>query len=71
MFFDKNGDPPASYELINWQLRDGEVLHVAVGHFSISTDGTYKLTVKKDYIRWNTGNLVLKHYSLTYASKQS
>ncbi|KAA0714826.1 Extracellular calcium-sensing receptor [Triplophysa tibetana] len=60
VFFDKNGDPPASYELINWQLRDGEVLHVAVGHFSTSTDGTYKLTVKKDYIRWNTGNLTPK-----------
>ncbi|XP_057203748.1 extracellular calcium-sensing receptor [Triplophysa rosa] len=60
VFFDKNGDPPASYELINWQLRDGEVHHVAVGHFSTSTDGTYKLTVKDDPIRWNTGNLIPK-----------
>uniref|UniRef100_A0A8C1K3M4 G-protein coupled receptors family 3 profile domain-containing protein n=1 Tax=Cyprinus carpio TaxID=7962 RepID=A0A8C1K3M4_CYPCA len=60
VFFDENGDPPASYEVINWQLRDGEVQHVTVGYFSTSTDGTYKLTVKEDNIRWNTGNLIPK-----------
>ncbi len=59
VFFDENGDPPASYEVINWQLRDGEVQHVTVGYFSTSTDGTYKFTVKEDNIRWNTGNSVL------------
>ncbi|XP_073671759.1 extracellular calcium-sensing receptor [Paramisgurnus dabryanus] len=60
VFFDENGDPPASYELINWQLRDGEVQHVAVGYFSTSTDGTYKLKVKEDDIHWNTGNSIPK-----------
>uniref|UniRef100_A0A3P8VZ02 Olfactory receptor C family, n1 n=1 Tax=Cynoglossus semilaevis TaxID=244447 RepID=A0A3P8VZ02_CYNSE len=34
IFFDENGDPPASYEVINWQLRDGEVHHVSLGHFA-------------------------------------
>ncbi|XP_051512774.1 extracellular calcium-sensing receptor [Myxocyprinus asiaticus] len=60
VFFDENGDPPASYEVINWQLRDGEVQHVAVGYFSTSTDGTYKLTIKEDDIHWNTGNTIPK-----------
>ncbi|XP_016411514.1 extracellular calcium-sensing receptor [Sinocyclocheilus rhinocerous] len=60
VFFDENGDPPASYEVINWQLRGGEVQHVIVGYFSTSTDGTYKLTVKEDKIHWNTGNLIPK-----------
>ncbi|XDV29281.1 hypothetical protein PO909_032418 [Leuciscus waleckii] len=60
VFFDENGDPPASYEVINWQLRGGEVQHVTVGYFSTSTDGTYKLTVKEDNIRWITGNSIPK-----------
>lgn len=59
VFFDKNGDPPASYELINWQLRNGQVQHIAVGHFSTSADGKYELVVNEDSIVWTTGNLVV------------
>ncbi|XP_009291983.3 extracellular calcium-sensing receptor isoform X2 [Danio rerio] len=60
VFFDENGDPPASYELINWQLNQGEVQHVTVGYFSKSPDGTYKLTIKEDNVHWSTENLIPK-----------
>ncbi|XP_072551467.1 extracellular calcium-sensing receptor-like [Salminus brasiliensis] len=60
VYFDQNGDPPASYELINWQLREGEVQHIAVGHFSISENGKYNLVIQEDKIVWNTGNLTPK-----------
>ncbi|XP_062861012.1 extracellular calcium-sensing receptor [Trichomycterus rosablanca] len=59
VFFDKNGDPPASYELINWQLRDGQVQHISVGHFSPAANGGYELVIDEDKIVWCTGNTVL------------
>ncbi|XP_072551907.1 extracellular calcium-sensing receptor-like [Salminus brasiliensis] len=60
VYFDQNGDPPASYELINWQLREGEVQHIPVGYFSISENGIYNLVIQEDKIVWNTGNLTPK-----------
>ncbi|KAK2847780.1 hypothetical protein Q7C36_009462 [Tachysurus vachellii] len=60
VFFDKNGDPPASYEIINWQLRDGQVQHIPVGHFRTSANGQYVLVINEDNIVWSTGNLTPK-----------
>uniref|UniRef100_A0A672GAH1 Olfactory receptor C family, v3 n=1 Tax=Salarias fasciatus TaxID=181472 RepID=A0A672GAH1_SALFA len=50
VFFDENGDPPASYDLINWQLINGQVQHVTLGHFSSSVNGDHKLSIKEDEI---------------------
>ncbi|XP_053534301.1 extracellular calcium-sensing receptor-like [Ictalurus punctatus] len=60
VFFDKNGEPPASYEVINWQLREGQVQHISVGHFSTSANGKYELVINEDKIIWSTGNLTPK-----------
>ncbi|XP_049339700.1 extracellular calcium-sensing receptor-like [Astyanax mexicanus] len=57
VYFDENGDPPATYELVNWQLIKGEVQHIPVGYFSPSANGKYDLVIYKDKIIWNTGNL--------------
>lgn len=61
VFFDENGDPPVSYEVINWQLREGKVQHIAVGNFTTSANGNYELLINDEEIIWKTGNLVLKH----------
>uniref|UniRef100_A0A672Z428 G-protein coupled receptors family 3 profile domain-containing protein n=1 Tax=Sphaeramia orbicularis TaxID=375764 RepID=A0A672Z428_9TELE len=55
VFFDKNGNPPASYDIINWQMIDGQVQHVTVGHFASSDDGDYELSIHEEQIVWRTG----------------
>ncbi|XP_054461789.1 extracellular calcium-sensing receptor [Anoplopoma fimbria] len=58
VFFDVNGDPPASYDIINWQLIDGQVQHVTVGHFASDAHLNYKLRIQKEEIVWRTGKMV-------------
>ncbi|XP_055003864.1 extracellular calcium-sensing receptor-like [Boleophthalmus pectinirostris] len=59
IFFDANGNPPPSYDLINWQMSEGKVQHVTVGHF-ISSMGDYKLRINEEDIIWRTGQMVPK-----------
>uniref|UniRef100_A0A668VLV1 G-protein coupled receptors family 3 profile domain-containing protein n=1 Tax=Oreochromis aureus TaxID=47969 RepID=A0A668VLV1_OREAU len=58
VFFDENGDPPASYDIINWQLINGKVQHVTLGHFASAANGNYKLNVQEEKIVWRTGKTV-------------
>ena len=67
MFFDKNGDLPPSYDIINWQLKQGEVQHVTVGYFSTSANTAYELAIQEENIIWSTGKVVWKmHYFESY-----
>uniref|UniRef100_A0A7N6BCD2 G-protein coupled receptors family 3 profile domain-containing protein n=1 Tax=Anabas testudineus TaxID=64144 RepID=A0A7N6BCD2_ANATE len=58
IFFDKNGDPPAYYDLINWQLVNGQVQHVTLGHFASVTNSAYELNIQENDIVWRTGKTV-------------
>ncbi|XP_063763053.1 extracellular calcium-sensing receptor-like [Eleginops maclovinus] len=58
VFFDVNGDPPASYDLINWQLKNGQVQHVTVGHFSSAANNDNELSIQEENIAWRTGKMV-------------
>nr|XP_046244947.1 extracellular calcium-sensing receptor-like [Scatophagus argus] len=58
VFFDVNGDPPASYDIINWQLIDGQVQHVTLGHFSSAAHGDHMLSIQEEEIVWRTGKMV-------------
>lgn len=53
--FDKNGDPVAMYDLVNWQLRqNGEMEFVTIGKFDeTSTVGKQKLQIQEQNIVWN------------------
>ena len=59
VFFDINGDPPASYDVINWQLKDGHVQHVTVGHFASSANGDHELSIRDQDIVWRTEEMVI------------
>uniref|UniRef100_A0A3P8YQ81 G-protein coupled receptors family 3 profile domain-containing protein n=1 Tax=Esox lucius TaxID=8010 RepID=A0A3P8YQ81_ESOLU len=51
--FDKNGDPAAVYDLLNWQLgANGQVEFVTVGTYDESL-GTKKLHIQEEDIIWN------------------
>ncbi|XP_076002211.1 extracellular calcium-sensing receptor-like [Genypterus blacodes] len=60
VFFDEKGDPPASYDIINWQLIDGQVQHLALGHFSSTANKDYVLSIQEEKIVWRTGKVVPK-----------
>ncbi|XP_078102117.1 extracellular calcium-sensing receptor isoform X2 [Sander vitreus] len=60
VFFDVNGDFPASYDIINWQLKDGQVQHVTLGNFASVANGDYKISIQEEEIVWRTGKTVPK-----------
>ncbi|XP_072113029.1 extracellular calcium-sensing receptor-like [Mobula birostris] len=52
--FDENGDPLASYDIINWQEEaDGSVKYVHVGRFDAASDLEHDLQIKEENIIWN------------------
>ncbi|XP_061074173.1 extracellular calcium-sensing receptor-like [Conger conger] len=54
--FDSNGDPVANYELVNWQVKDGHMEFVTVGHYDESAPDGQVFTMKKN-ITWASGQL--------------
>ncbi|XP_040929484.1 extracellular calcium-sensing receptor-like [Betta splendens] len=58
VFFDRAGDPVATYELVNWQ-RDqaGDIVFVAVGSYNASQPHGKQFTVNGIDITWAAGSL--------------
>ncbi|XP_073402836.1 extracellular calcium-sensing receptor-like [Dendrobates tinctorius] len=57
VFFDRNGDVPAMYDIVNWQLgSDGVMKHVKVGSYdTAATDGKV-FNIDASGIVWPSGN---------------
>lgn len=55
MNFDENGDPPASFDIINWHVTaQGTIEFVTVGHF-VSSQGL-NFHIDMDRVVWGGGN---------------
>ncbi|XP_078059605.1 extracellular calcium-sensing receptor-like [Mustelus asterias] len=58
--FNENGDPVASYDLLNWQQRaDGTVEFVEVGYYNAALPPGKELHVDKNRIIWHQGNNII------------
>ncbi|MGH0138857.1 UNVERIFIED_CONTAM: hypothetical protein FKN15_027058 [Acipenser sinensis] len=56
VYFDNNGDPAATYELVNWQLnKDGITEFVTVGYHDASLPAGQQFTIKNISIVWADG----------------
>ncbi|XP_029435613.1 extracellular calcium-sensing receptor-like [Rhinatrema bivittatum] len=57
VFFDESGNPPAQYDVVNWQWSaDGSIRHVKVGSYDSSTPARHSLIVNFSSIQWALGN---------------
>lgn len=53
VYFDENGDPAATYELVNWQRNHaGETFFVAVGSYDASLPNGKQFTMNRKNITW-------------------
>jgi len=52
--FDENGDPPAIYDLVNWQTDDDGQMHLkTVGSFNSTSRLGQQLFINTSAIQWN------------------
>ncbi|XP_043914588.1 extracellular calcium-sensing receptor-like [Protopterus annectens] len=55
IFFDINGDPPAVYDILNWQVNQNELTtYVKVGHYNSSARPD--LVISESQIMWHAGH---------------
>ncbi|XP_018416483.1 PREDICTED: vomeronasal type-2 receptor 1-like [Nanorana parkeri] len=55
LYFDENGDPPAVYDLVNWQMTpEGTIRHVKIGSYDVSNAQPF--TIDSNATLWASGN---------------
>ncbi|MBN3308557.1 CASR protein, partial [Amia calva] len=57
VYFDENGDPVASYDIINWQRKaDGSVKYVKVGQFDAAEGSENEFDIDEEKLVWREGH---------------
>ncbi|XP_069816758.1 extracellular calcium-sensing receptor-like, partial [Dendropsophus ebraccatus] len=55
-YFDKNGDPPAVYDIVNWQLApDDTIKHVKIGSYDTTRSFDQVFHINTSIIQWPAG----------------
>ncbi|CAH2272589.1 extracellular calcium-sensing receptor-like [Pelobates cultripes] len=55
-FFDKNGDPPGMYDIVNWHLNtDGTMRHVKVGSYDTTQANGNSFLINTSALMWASG----------------
>lgn len=58
VYFDENGDPAATYDLVNWQRSQaGEIIFVAVGSYDASQPNGRQFIMNRNNITWAAESL--------------
>ncbi|XP_075433990.1 extracellular calcium-sensing receptor-like [Ascaphus truei] len=56
VFFDRNGDPPAVYDIVNWQLgADGMLRQVTVGSYDTAASDGNTFNINASAVIWASG----------------
>ncbi|XP_075433987.1 vomeronasal type-2 receptor 1-like [Ascaphus truei] len=56
VFFDRNGDPPAVYDIVNWQLgADGMMRQVTVGSYDTAASDGNTFNINASAVMWASG----------------
>ncbi|KAM5171748.1 extracellular calcium-sensing receptor-like [Mantella aurantiaca] len=54
-YFDENGDPPAVYDIVNWQMTpEGTIKQVKVGSYDTTATSDQVFTVNSSFLLWAT-----------------
>ncbi|XP_075061867.1 extracellular calcium-sensing receptor-like [Mixophyes fleayi] len=57
LYFDENGDPPAVYDIVNWQLsQEGTILQVKVGSYDTAASPGEVFAINTSLLLWATEN---------------
>lgn len=66
IYFDENGDPVGSYDIVNWQkgADDGPVEYITVGRFDSSFPKAQQLVLNQNKIIWHGGTKEVKLCSI-------
>ncbi|XP_072006406.1 extracellular calcium-sensing receptor-like [Engystomops pustulosus] len=57
LFFNENGDPPASYDIVNWQRNlNGSITQVKVGSYDTLVGPNNSFTINSSLVYWANGS---------------